>query len=94
LLSLLGKTDDGDMASPFDRHRQLTLMTHAISRNAAWHDPATLRQEIPQQPGILKINRCLIQAKPAGPPSLKQPASTSTTFAVIALHRRLLVLCH
>jgi hypothetical protein len=80
------------MSGPLDRNGQLTLMTHAVSGNAARNDPAALRQKIPEQAGILKVNRRLVQAKPAGPSSLKQPAPAPTTLAVASLHRRLLAL--
>jgi hypothetical protein len=84
-LSLLGKADDGDMPSPFHGHCQLTLMTHAISGNAARNDTPPLRQEIPEQAGILEIDRRFIQTKSAGTPSLKQPTAAAT-FVITSIH--------
>jgi hypothetical protein len=73
------------MPSPFHGHCQLALMTHAISRNAAWNDPPPLGQKIPEQAGILEIDRRFIQTKSAGTPSLKQPTAAST-FVFTSIH--------
>jgi hypothetical protein len=59
------------MPSPLDGDRQLTLMAHTVSRNTAGDDPSSLGQEISQQPGILEINRGLLQAEAARPSPLK-----------------------
>jgi hypothetical protein len=70
-LSLLSKADDGDMPSPLDGHRQLTLMTHAISGDATRNDPPPLSQKVPEQAGIFEIDRRFIQTKSTGTSSLK-----------------------
>jgi hypothetical protein len=59
------------MARSLDSDGQLTLMAHAVSRNTAWDDPPPLSQEISQQPGVLEIDRSLLQAEAARPPPLK-----------------------
>src|SRR5215213_3409146 len=69
------------MTGALDRHRQFPLMAHAVARNPAGHNAPPLGEKIPQQSGILEINRRLFQAKPAGPPSLKQPPASSPTFS-------------
>jgi len=74
------------MSSPLDRDRQLTLMARTVPGNPARNNAPPLGQEIPEQPGILEIDRCLIYAKSARPSSLEQTASASPTFAVISFH--------
>jgi hypothetical protein len=70
-LSLLSKADDRDMSSPLDGHRQFTLVTHAIPGNAARNDPSSLRQKIPEEPGVFKVDRQFIQTKSTGASPLK-----------------------
>jgi hypothetical protein len=65
------------MSGPFHRRRQLALVTEAIARNPAGHDPPALGQEIPQESDVLEINGALFNAKPAGPAALKKPTSAA-----------------
>jgi hypothetical protein len=59
------------MPSPLDRHRQFTLMAHAIPGDTARNDPSSLGQKIPKKPGVFKVDRRLFQAESAGTPSLE-----------------------
>src|SRR5690349_9985734 len=78
------------MAGALDRDGQFPLMPHAVTGNPAWHNASPLGEKVPQQSGILEINRRLFQAKPAGPPPLEQPPAASTTFS--SVHHRCLLL--
>ena len=66
------------MPGPLDCHGQFTLMAHTVSGNPARDNPPPFRQKIPQQTGILEIDRRLIQTKPAGTPALEQPPASAT----------------
>src|SRR5690349_611577 len=66
------------MSGPFHRRRQLALVTKAIARNPAWHDPPALGQKIPQESDVLEINGALFNTKPAGPTALKKPTAAAT----------------
>jgi hypothetical protein len=58
-------------------------MPHAVPGYPARDDPSTLGEKIPEQTGILKIYRGLLQAKPARPAPLKQPPATPITVTAI-----------
>jgi hypothetical protein len=65
----------------------------AIPGDTSWHNPTPLGQKIPQQPDILKINRGLIDAKPARLATLEKPAaSTPAITAISSFHTRLRLL--
>src|SRR5215217_1521145 len=88
-LSFLGETNNCNVSSALDCDRQFPLMPHAVTRDPAGHNASPLSQEIAQQSRILKIDRRLLQAKPAGPSALEQ--SPSASAAISSLHHGLLV---
>jgi hypothetical protein len=75
ILSLFGKCQKGDAASPLDRLADIPLVRCTISGDPPRNDLAPFRHEIPQQTGVLVINVLyLISAKAAIFLPLTKPA--------------------
>jgi hypothetical protein len=88
-LSLFCKADESDVPSTFDGSRQFSLVPHTIAGDAARNDPTPLSEKVSQEPDIFKIDRSLINTKPARPSALKKPAAALPISALFTLHHRL-----
>jgi hypothetical protein len=94
-LSLFGKTNQRDLARPFHRYGQNALMLQTIPGDSPRHDPSTLRQKVPQQTDIFKIDRRFINAKSTGLAALKKPPTSPSAIPIgtfSSFHARLRLL--
>src|SRR3569832_780696 len=72
LISLFGKSQEGDVPGALDRHRQLPLMARAVSGNASWNDLSPFGEKTFQDLHLLIVDALLLlSAEPADALSLK-----------------------
>jgi hypothetical protein len=57
-------------------------MPQTIAGNSAGNDASALRQKIPQEPNVFKIDGAFFDAKPTRAATLKKSAASTTASAI------------